>query len=76
MNHRNFLNLDIHTQDEGRCLIQVGIDHLTPIERGWLFKRLEEAKEGREIQFGAKTLEGGTIVITFAIAPMTFEMQA
>lgn len=75
MNHRNFINLDIHTQSEGRCLFQVGIDGLTPKERAWLFRLFEQTKEGREVSFGVDSNDAGEHVIKFTLGSVAESVQ-
>lgn len=70
MRHDSFINLDIHAKDEGRCLVQVGIDSLTPAERAWLFRLFESAKEGREISFGVDSTSIGEQILKFTLASM------
>lgn len=69
--HDNFLNLDMHTHDD-RCLIQVGLDSLTPAERDWLFHLFQGVKQGRDIQFGVDTLESGAPVLKFTLAAESY----
>lgn len=75
MKHRNFLNLDIHTQDEGRCLVQIGIDSLTPAERRSLFELFRQETEGRSISIAVDLPEGteaGEAVLKFTFARMAY----
>lgn len=67
MRHNSFINLDIHAQDEGHCLVQIGLDGFTPAERTWLFRLFESVKEGREVGFGVDTIEGAQ-VLKFTLA--------
>lgn len=67
MKHRNFFNLDLHA-DGDRCLVQVGMDSLTPIERTWLMRLLQGVNEGRSIGFGVETTEADEQVIKFTLA--------
>lgn len=69
MKHDSFINLDIHVKGEGRCLVQVGIDSLTPMERAWLFRLFEQAKEGRDVGFGVDSTEAGEQVLKFTLPP-------
>lgn len=69
MKHRNFLNLDLHANGD-RCLVQVGMDALTPVERDWLLRLLAGVNEGRSINFGVDTTEVGEQVLKFTLAPM------
>ena len=54
----NTLSLDMRCE-EGRCLVQVDIDFLNAGERQFLFRLLEEAKEGRQVGFSVDSHENG-----------------
>lgn len=73
--HDSFINLDIHAKDEGRCLVQVGLDGFTPAERSWLFRLFESVKEGREVGFAVDSNEKGEQVLKFVLAPITEPVQ-
>jgi len=53
--------LSMHCQ-EGRALVQVGLDDLTEPERAWLFKLIKQCEKGNSIGFGVDTEDGAQII--------------
>lgn len=62
----NTLSLDMRCE-EGRCLVQVDIDFLNAGERQFLFRLLEEAKEGRQVGFSVDSHENGEHIVKFTL---------
>ena len=67
-NPKNTLSLDMRCEEKGRCVVQLGIDYLTPGEREWLFELNQAAQEGRQMNFGVETLGNGEVVMKFHLA--------
>ena len=64
-NPKNTLSLDMRCEEEGRCIVQLGIDFLTSGEREWLFALLKAATEGRQMTFGVETTPTGDAILRF-----------
>jgi hypothetical protein len=69
-NPKNTLSLDLRCEEEGRCLVSVGIDAMTSRERAWLFDLLKGAQQGRQIAFGVETSPAGEQVIRFTVSAL------
>lgn len=73
-NPKNTLSLDMRCEEEGRCIVQLGIDFLTAGERSWLFALLQAAQEGRQMTFGVETTPTGDQILRFYLhAPETHD---
>jgi hypothetical protein len=64
-NPKNTLALDMRCEEEGRCVVQLSIDFLTPGEREWLFALLKSATEGRQMAFGVETTPTKDAILRF-----------
>lgn len=65
--HEFDLQLSVRTE-RGRCNIEMGLDHLTPAEREFVFSSVAGTLKGGQAEFGMRTLENGQIVIEITIS--------
>jgi hypothetical protein len=59
------LMLNMHCP-EGRAMVQVGLDNLSDLERGWLFRLLQKHEKHSSVGFGVVT-EGDVQIISFTL---------
>ena len=65
--HEFDMNLSVRTE-RGRCAIDLGLDHLTPQEREFVFSSVAGTLKGGSADFGMRTLETGQIVIEITLS--------
>lgn len=60
------MTLTARTED-GRCALEMDLDHLSPIQRGFIFSSMAATLKGGSTGFGMRTLENGDIVIEITL---------
>jgi hypothetical protein len=65
--HEFDMNLSVRTE-RGKCAIELGLDHLNPAEREFVFSSVAGTLKGGEAQFGMRTTDTGEIVIEITLS--------
>jgi hypothetical protein len=68
------LMLNMHCQ-EGRAMVQVGLDNLSDPERRWLLRLLQKHEKNNSVGFGVVT-EGNVQIISFTLGTQSEQAVA
>lgn len=64
--HEFDMNISVRTES-GRCNIDLGLGHLSPEQREFIFNSLANTHKGGSTGFGMKTLETGEIILEITL---------